>query len=173
MADTDTDTGCFDPAAALARLGMAQAHPDQPAPLFATFEDICAGAVGHRLFTLLAWRPATGEVARIHSSRPAEYPLRGRKPMGPTAWGAQVLHDGRPWLGRSAADIEWAFPDHALIASLGCASCLSAPVLWDGRVLGVVAVLDRAEAYTPADLAGLCRIAPLLAPGFLTLQAEG
>ena len=168
----DTDTGRFDPAAALVRLGEAQARPNQPGPLFTAFDAICAEAVGHRLFTLLAWRPETGEVARVHSSRPSEYPLRARKPMGPTKWGAQVLHQGRPWLGRSAADIEWAFPDHALIASLGCASCLSAPVLWDGRVLGLAAVLDRADAYVPADLDGLCGIAPLLAPGFLTLETE-
>ena len=168
----DIDMGRIDPAATLTRLGQAQAQPGQPAPLFAAFEAICAETVGHRLFTLLAWRPETGEVARVHSSRPEDYPVRGRKAMGPTEWGAQVLHQGRPWLGRSAEDIAWAFPDHALIASLGCASCLSAPVLWDGRVLGVTAVLDRADAYTDADLAGLCRIAPLLAPGFLTLQAE-
>ncbi len=171
MADTD-DTGRFDTAAALDRLGRAQAQPGQPAALFQAFEALCAETVGHLLFTLLAWRPATGEVARVHSSRPDAYPLRGRKPMGPTPWGARVLHGGRPWMGRSADDVVWAFPDHELITSLGCESCLSAPVLWDGRVLGVTAVLDRADAYRPGDLAGLCRIAPLLAPGFLTLAEE-
>ena len=77
----DTDTGRFDPAAALVRLGEAQARPNQPGPLFTAFDAICAEAVGHRLFTLLAWRPETGEVARVHSSRPSEYPLRARKPM--------------------------------------------------------------------------------------------
>lgn len=171
MADTD-DTGRFDTGRALDRLGRAGARSGQPKALFSAFEEVCAEAVGHRLFTLLAWRPETGEVARVHSSRPEAYPLRGRKPMGPTPWGAQVLHEGRPWLGRSAEDIAWAFPDHALIASLGCAACLSAPVRWQGQVLGVTAVLDAADAYTPGDLAGLCRIAPLLVPGFLTLPAE-
>ncbi|MGY6410440.1 MAG: GAF domain-containing protein [Alkalilacustris sp.] len=171
MAD-GLDAGRFDIAAALDRLGRAQALPGQPGALYEAFEALCAETVGHRLFTLLAWHPETGEVARVHTSRPDAYPLRGRKPMGPTPWGAQVLHAGQPWLGSSAEDIVWAFPDHALIASLGCASCLSAPVRWDGRVLGVTAVLDVADAYTEADLAGLCRLAPLLAPGFLTLAKE-
>lgn len=164
------DTNRFDPAAALEVLGRAQAAPGQPQALFDAFEQLCADAVGHRLFTLLAWQPHSGEVARVHSSRPAEYPLRGRKPMGPTEWGARVLHRGEPWLGRTADDIVWAFPDHELIASLGCASCMSVPVLWDGRVLGVIAVLDAAGAYDEADLHGLGRIAPLLAPGFLSLR---
>ena len=164
------ETGRFDTTAALATLGRAQSAPGQPQALFDAFDRLCADAIGHRLFTLLAWQPGTGEVARVHSSRPAEYPLRGRKPMGPTEWGARVLHRGEPWIGRSAEDIVWAFPDHALIASLGCASCLSVPVRWDGRVLGVIAVLDAAGAYDEVDLAGLCGIAPLLAPGFLSLR---
>lgn len=166
------ENGRFDPAAALAALSPALALPGQPQALFDAFERLCAESVGHRLFTLLAWQPETGEVARIHSSRPAEYPLRGRKPMGPTEWGARVLHGGQPWLGRNAEDIRWAFPDHALIASLGCAACMSVPVLWDGRVLGVVAVLDAAGAYDAADLAGACLIAPLLVPGFLSVHQQ-
>jgi GAF domain-containing protein len=165
------ETGRFDIDAALVALGQAQAAPGQPGALFDAIEAVCARAVGHRLFTLLAWQPDSGEVARIHSSRPDAYPLRGRKPMGPTEWGAQVLHRGEPWLGRTAADIVWAFPDHALIAGLGCASCMSVPVLWDGRVLGVIAVLDAAQAYDADDLRGLVRLAPLLVPGFLALQA--
>jgi GAF domain-containing protein len=164
------DTARFNPAAALEALGRAQAAPGQPKALFDAVERLCAEAVGHRLFTLLAWQPDSGEVARVHSSRPAEYPLRGRKPMGPTEWGARLLHRGEPWLGTTAEDIVWAFPDHALIASLGCAACMSVPVVWDGRVLGVIAVLDTAGAYDAHDLQGLVRIAPLLAPGFLSLR---
>ena len=164
------ETGRFNAAAAVETLGRAQSAPGQPKALFDAFERLCAETVGHRLFTLLAWKPDTGEVARVHSSRPADYPLRGRKPMGPTEWGARVLHWGEPWLGKTAEDIVWAFPDHALIESLGCASCMSVPVLWDGRVLGVIAVLDAADAYDEADLEGLRLIAPILVPGFLLIR---
>jgi len=46
-------------------------------------------AVGHELSTLLYVDGA--EVARARSSRPAEYPVSGRKPMGPTPWGEHVM----------------------------------------------------------------------------------
>lgn len=153
--------------ATVRRLGAAQAGPGQPATLFAAFGQLCAEMVGHSLFTLLAWDPAGNDVERLYSSRPAEYPPLGRKAMGPTEWGARVLKGGRTWIGRTAEDIRWAFPDHELILSLGCEACLNAPVRWNGSVLGVVSVLGPAGAYDDADLAGLDLAAQLLAPGFL------
>ena len=154
-------------AAAVAAIGAAQAGKSQPEALFAAFDRHCADTFGHRLFTILEWAPETNDVERLYSSRPAEYPLLGRKAMGPTEWGALVLKGGQNWIGRNADDIRWAFPDHELIASLGCAACINAPVLWDGKVLGVVSALGPEGAYDERDLAVLAAIAPLLAPGFL------
>lgn len=164
------DHGRFDPAAALASVGPALALQGQPEAGFAAFSDHCHARAGHRLFTLLAWIAEDNDVQRIWSSRPADYPTAARKPMGVTEWGARVLHRRELWMGYSAEDIRWAFPDHALIESLGCASCIHALVEWDGRLLGVVSMLDAAHAYTPADMAGLNAIAPLLAPGFLAFH---
>jgi GAF domain-containing protein len=161
------DFGRLDVAAALQTLGAAQATECQPGALFAAFDRVCGETFGHRLFTILAWAPATNDVERLYSSRPDDYPLLGRKAMGPTEWGAHVLKGGKTWIGRNADDIRWAFPDHELIASLGCAACINAPVLWNGQVLGVVSVLGPEGAYGEDDLHGLDTIAPLLAPGFL------
>ena len=159
--------GRFDIAEALLRLTPSGSGGGQPRPLFEAFDRLCAERVGHSLFTILAWAPASNDVQRLHSSRPAEYRLLGRKAMGPTAWGERVLKRGETWIGRNADDIRWAFPDHELIAGLGCAACINAPVRWDGRVLGVVSVLGPEAAYDEADLRGLDAIAPLLVPGFL------
>lgn len=165
--DSSPSTGRFDPTAAIWQMVKAQSADGQPVTLFAAFDRLCADAVGHSLFTLLAWSPVSNDVERLYSSRPVEYPLLGRKPMGPTAWGARVLKGGRSWLARTADDIRWAFPDHVLILSLGCEACLNAPVRWNGAVLGVVSVLGPAGAYDEDDLAGLDLAAQLLAPGFL------
>lgn len=166
------DHGRFDPAAALAAVGPALAQPGQPDAGFAAFSDHCRARAGHRLFTVLAWIAEDNEVQRLWSSRPAEYPTAARKQMGITEWGARVLHRRERWMGHTAEDIRWAFPDHALIASLGCASCINGLVEWDGRLLGVVSMLDAAHAYGDADLAGLNAIAPLLVPGFLAFHTD-
>lgn len=161
--------GRFDIAASTMFLVSRQAGPSQPQDLFRAFDELCRKSVGHRLLTLLVWSPERNDVQRVYSSRPAEYPPGNRKPMGPTAWGKIVLHGSQTWIGRTAEDMRWAFPDHELIASLGCESCLNAPVRWNGRVLGAVSFLDVRDAYTDADLAGLDVVAQLLAPAFLAL----
>lgn len=156
-----------DTAALAAQLAEAGARPGQPEALYRRSDRIVGETLGHRLFTILAFRPQLGEVERMYSSRVEEYPLLGRKKMGPTPWGEIVLEAGRPWFGASAEDIRWAFPDHELILSLGCETCLNAPVRYDGHVLGVISALDAAGAYDEGDLALLVMLAPYLVPALM------
>ena len=167
----NTSTVRFDQLAASRQIAAAQAAAGQPEVLFAAFDRLCADAVGHRLFTLLAWDAAGNDVERIYSSRPAEYPLLGRKAMGSTAWGARVLKGRETWIGSTAEDIRWAFPDHELILSLGCEACINAPVRWNGTVLGAVSVLGPAGAYDEADLVGLDLASQALAPAFIAARS--
>ncbi|ESR25919.1 GAF domain-containing protein [Lutibaculum baratangense] len=160
----------YDPGGIAAVMAEASAEPGQPDTLFRAVDDLTRETVGHILFTVLANLPKSGEVERMHSSRPREYPLLGRKRMGPTPWGDRVLKDGRTWFGRNADDIRWAFPDHELILSLGCESCLNAPVRYDGRVLGVISVLGPEGAYEEEDLGLLALLTPYLVPPLLSAQ---
>lgn len=162
--------GRFDIPADTKRLLESQAAGNQPDTLFATFDAICQERVGHKLFTLLSWSIETEVVQRVYSSRPVEYPAGKRKPMGPTAWGTVVLREGKNWIGRTAEDMRWAFPDHELIASLSCENCINAPVRFNGEVLGAISFLDAAGSYSDADLAEAATLAQLLAPAFLHLR---
>lgn len=145
------------------------ALPGQPTPLFKGLERATRDLVGHELFTLLY---ADGEeVARIHSNRPAEYPASGRKRMGPTPWGDLVLRRREPYLGRDAAAIRWAFPDHALIASMGLASVINVPVVYDGKAIGTMNLLAPEGHYREEHVAPVVALAPLLVPAFLAARA--
>jgi GAF domain-containing protein len=149
------------------RLDRAQSRDGQPDVLFQAFDAVFADALDHRLFTVLSWSRAENHARRAYSSRPREYPVGASKPMGPTEWGTLVLKGGQTWFGRTPEDIRWAFPDHELIASLGCESCLNAPVLWNGEVLGAVSVLGPAGAYDERDLSLLEALAPRLVPALM------
>ena len=153
---------------ALRTLAAALERPDQPRAAFATADE-----VGHRLFTLLVYDEAAGEVARIYTNRPREYPVSGRKAMCDTPWGRHVIHGRHPYLGRTAADIRWAFPDHALIASLGCGAVINLPLAYDGRLLGTVNLLDAEGAYEERHLEIVRPLAGFLVPGFLSAISEG
>ena len=140
---------------------------------FDALEQDIAQNIGFRLFTVLL--VDLPEVVRLHSSNLVEYPISGRKLMGPTPWGTHVITQGNTWLGQGAADIEWAFPDHALIASLGCGSCLSIPVRHDGQTLGTLNILDAEGRYNDDHLRRAAsyatRSVPLLQAAMTTDQS--
>ena len=117
---------------------------------FRELERQLSEVIEFRLFTVL--QVDLPEVVRLYSSNREAYPVTGRKLMGPTPWGAYVIIEGQPWLGHTAADLKWAFADHALIASLGCGSCLSIPVRENDQTLGTLNILDAEGCYTQDDL---------------------
>src|SRR3954453_2150330 len=153
----------------LAALLRLLAEPNQPATLFRAFDAAAARLVGHELFTLLYVEGE--EVARIYPSPPAEYPVSGRKPMGPTPWGEHVMKGKKSYLGRDKAAIRWAFFDHVLIERMGLGSVINVPVLYDGNVLGTINLLAPEFHYRQEHVAPIERLAPLLVPAFLVARA--
>jgi len=145
-------------------VAAALAQPGQPAPTFAALETAMGAVIGHTLFTILRYHADRRESERVWTSQPAAYPVAGRKALTPTAWARQVFEERRPYIGRTAADIRAVFPDHELIASLGCASVLNLPVVWDGRVLGTINLLHEAEWYDEDDATLGLVFAALAAP---------
>jgi hypothetical protein len=144
------------------RLADLVAQAGTAPDLYPALDAAMAEAVGHRLFTLMAIDHEAGEAARLYTNRPDDYPVGGRKPLGRmTGWGEVVLGQHRPWIGHTAEDIQWAFFDHELIASLGCASCLNLPVIDGGRVIGTVNLLHEAGFYDEASIAAAAPFAPL------------
>jgi hypothetical protein len=153
----------------LAALSRLLAEPGQPETLFRAFESTSKRLVGHELFTLL-YVDGT-EVARIHSNRPAEYPVFGRKPMGPTPWGEHVMKGRKSFLGRDKAAIRWAFFDHELIESMGLGSVINVPAVYDGHVIGTINLLAPEFHYREEHVAPIESLAPLLVPAFLVARA--
>ena len=146
------------------------AEPGQPETLYRALQAETQRRVGHRLFTLLYVDGA--DVARVWSSHPAEYPTSGRKTMGATPWGAHVLAGGQPYLGTDRSGIRWAFPDHALIESMGLGSVINLPVRYDGQTIGTCNLLDVEHHYDQGKLEAIAGLAPLLVPAFLEARRQ-
>lgn len=142
----------------------------QPGIIFESIDGLTKSMVGHQLFTLLC---VDGEeVARVYSTRPAEYPVSGRKPMSKTAWGDLVLKDRKPYLARDKDGIRWAFFDHALIESMGLGSAICVPVVYDGNCLGTMNLLDAEYHYREEHVPIVAALAPLLIPAFLEARRK-
>jgi hypothetical protein len=143
-------------------------EPGQPDTLYAALDRTTKAVAGHQLFTLLC--VDGNDVVRTYTNRPAEYPVSGRKPMGTTPWGDLVMRQGKPYLGRDAAAIRWAFFDHALIESMGLGSVVSIPVVYDGVCLGAISMLDAEHHYDEHHIEALVPYGQLLIPAFTEVR---
>ena len=151
----------------LCSVAAAQGEADQPDALFAALDHALKSAIGHKLFTILTYDGATGEAARIYSNLPGPYPTGGRKCLAPGPWTEAVLDRGQAYIGRTPDDLRSVFPDHDLIASLGCASVLNMPVRWRGHTLGSLNLLHEAHWYGEDDVAACLPFAQLTLPALL------
>ena len=113
---------------------------------------------GHILFTILRFDHRSGVMRRIYSNRPEVNPVGGTKPITDSPWMQTVLFRGESYIGRTREDLKQVFFDHETLWAIGCESVLNTPVRWQGRVIGSINMLDRAEQYTDdhAPLACLC-----------------
>lgn len=148
----------------------AHADTDQPGATFRALDAALAQSPGHKLFTILVHHPQARQSERFYSNRPDEYPVGGRKPVTDSAWMQRVIHGGQPWIGRNAADIEWAFYDHELINSLGCESCLNMPVRWRGETLGTLNLLAGPGHYDESHIPYVRLLGHLALPALLLIS---
>ena len=117
-------------------------------------------SVGHALFTITRFDPATLEVERVHSSNPSTYPIGGRKQKRDTEFSRRILLRGETVVCEGDAGIAALFDDHALIRSLGLHSSINVPVLSsDGSCVGVVNFLMTDDHVTAARLTAASAIA--------------
>ncbi len=159
----DNSRNSYDP---IATLLSAQAVSNQPNSLFAAVTSACQDCFGFRFLTVLKNLDDGRHIQRLHSSE-LDYPIGALKPMGGTAWGQLVLDRGQCWIGNGAEDIIWAFPDADLILSKGCKACACAPVLWNGRTLGVLSLNGEKDQYSDTDMSQMQAIAQTLAPALI------
>ena len=142
-------------------------------------EDLARVVVGHRLFTVMSVDMTADRARRAYSSHPAEYPVSGTKPIHRDAWFDIVHGQRRSFVANTIEDIAEVFPDHAIIASLGCGSVLNLPVVLEGDLVATINLLDVSGHYTPervasaeAELAVPARLCCSLALRFDARRAE-
>jgi GAF domain-containing protein len=154
----------------LGRLAATLTRPHEPAEMLRDAADLLGQRIGHRLFTVLLICANRADTVRVYSDNLDAYPVNRLKRMGVTPWGDLVIHGGETWIGRNDEDIAWAFPDHALIRSLGLASALSVPVVFDGKCLAVLNLQHEAGWYRQEHIPLAQQLAPLLIPDLMRLD---
>ncbi len=152
--------------AVAAALGQA----GQPGATLAALDAALAGAIGHKLFTVLVVNWDKNENQRFYSNMPAAYPVGGSKPiMRDSPSMRDVIIDGKCKINHDYAELSAAFYDHELIRSLGCESSINVPVRWNGATIGMLNLLHESGYYTAAQIPTLSVFAALAVPALLDI----
>jgi hypothetical protein len=133
-----------------ARFVAAVSEAKASTPAWKALEDLAQSVVGHKLFTVMTVDMRAGLARRAYSNHPAEYPVSGTKPIQQNRWFDIVHGERRTFVANSMEEIAEVFPDHELIASLGCNSVLNLPVVLEGDLVATINLLDGAGHYPPA-----------------------
>ena len=159
-----------DPTAFFIAAAAAVAHAPQPAASLAAFDAALAGAIGHKLFTVLVVNLERNETQRYYTNMPDAYPVGGTKPiLRDNAGMTAVIHEGKCRINHDYAELKVAFFDHELIRSLGCESSVNVPVRWNGRTLGMLNILHESGYYSAADIPTLSVFGALAVPALLEI----
>ena len=156
----------------LRQLDEALRAAGDPPPVFAAAEALAGEVIGHRLFTINLFDAPRFEVARVHTSRPAIYPVGGRKQKARTSWGDHVLVGMQVFLAGDAAAVRAAFDDHETLFALEIGSILNIPVVCNGRCVGTMNLCHAAGWLTPEDVGNAQLIAAFLAAPLLEQQRQ-
>lgn len=136
-----------------ARFVAAVSEAKAPESGWQALEDLAQSIVGHKLFTVMSVDTRAGLARRAYSNRPAHYPVSGTKPISHDSWFDIVHGKRRSFVANSIEDIAEVFPDHELIAALGCGSVLNLPVVLAGDLVATINLLNAAGHYTPERVA--------------------
>lgn len=140
-------------------------------PRLRAVEAALRALTGHGLCTAMVFDADAMTVRRVFSSQPDAYPVGGAKPKRDTAWGRQVLIEGRVFTGEGEAAIRVHFDDHAVIAGLGLASIVNVPVFLGGRCAGTVNLLWSAARLQPGWIAAARLLGLLATPDWCSAPA--
>ncbi len=126
----------------------AMASKGQPEPTFKALAELVDKTIGVKLFTTLVIDRERDVVRRNYSNMPEAYPISGEKPRVKDRWADIVEGQHQTFVLNSYEEIKATFPDHELIRSLGCESCINIPVTINGQVIGTLNCLHDAGYYT-------------------------
>lgn len=149
-------------------LAMADSQPDTT---YRALEKLVRDTIGARLFTLMEIDHRRGVAWRSYTNMPDVYPALGEKPLSRNKWAEIVEGRHETFVANTIEDIAEVFPDHELIRSLGCESCLNLPIVIMGDLRGTLNCLDLAGRYTPERVAAAQTLKTAGAAAFLLADA--
>ena len=133
-------------------------------------DEIVHSLIGHKLITFTVIDEKLKFCERIYSNNSKIYPIFGQKKMPKNIWSKKVLKNKEHFLCKTKKDIKKIFYDYETIFSLGCGSIINLLILFQGKPIGTVNILNKENYYSNKDLKKIEFITIFLIPFFVKHQ---
>ena len=94
------------------------------------------------------------------------------KKMPKNIWSTKVLKNKQHFICKSKQEIKKIFFDYEIIFSLGCGSIINLLILFQGRPIGTVNILNKENHYSDKDLKKIDFLTVFLIPYFIKHQLK-
>ena len=131
---------------------------------------IVKSLIGHKLITFTVIDNKLKFCERIYSNNNKVYPILGQKKMPKNIWSKKVLINKKHFLCKNKKDIKKIYYDYETIFSLGCGSIINLLVLFKGKPIGTINILNQENHYVLKDLEKIDFLTIYLIPFFLDHQ---
>ena len=133
-------------------------------------DKIVHSLIGHKLITFTVIDEKLKFCERVYSNNNKIYPILGQKKMPKNIWSIKVLKNKQHFVCKTKKDIKKIFYDYETIFSLGCGSIINLLILFQGKPIGTVNILNKENYYSNKDLKKIEFITIFLIPFFVKHQ---
>ena len=135
-------------------------------------DKIVHSLIGHKLITFTVIDEKLKFCERVYSNNNKIYPILGQKKMPKNIWSTKVLKNKQHFICKSKQEIKKIFFDYEIIFSLGCGSIINLLILFQGRPIGTVNILNKENHYSDKDLKKIDFLTVFLIPFFIKHQLK-
>ena len=135
-------------------------------------DKIVHSLIGHKLITFTVIDQKLKFCERVYSNNNKIYPILGQKKMPKNIWSTKVLKNKQHFICKSKKEIKKIFFDYEIIFSLGCGSIINLLILFQGKPIGTVKILNKENYYSDKDLKKIDFLTVFLIPFFIKHQLK-
>ena len=135
-------------------------------------DKIVHSLIGHKLITFTVIDQKLKFCERVYSNNNKIYPILGQKKMPKNIWSTKVLKNKQHFICKSKKEIKKIFFDYEIIFSLGCGSIINLLILFQGKPIGTVNILNKENYYSDKDLKKIDFLTVFLIPFFIKHQLK-
>lgn len=152
---------------------LIDALAEGPSALITLLNQTILSLNGFTAVTLLACDPAEHFTRRIGTSDPGIFPEGAAERIVDSAWHRRIFNEKAPVIANTPDEMTQFYPEAADLEAFGFGAIISAPIVLNGQVRGILNILGERDVLTSERLRETENLIPITALVFALADTSG